>query len=121
MRLKEITPPQQRLLRELSRRISNRLEMEFSDLPGTDGRDIGVKLLERGREVLMTVPGGLLVRATGDPVAREAVRVRIKARRDRMLFCPPPTPLPRRIAAAPDPASGRFGYGRRPGAARGRR
>lgn len=122
MRLKETTPQQQRLLREVSRRISNRLETEFSDLPGADSPSIGIKLLESGHEVLMALPGALLVRATGDPVARETIRVRIKARRDRMLFRPPPAPLPRNIVASSDLVSGRFGgYGRRPGAGRGRR
>src|SRR5438094_580529 len=50
--------------------------------------------------------------------AREALRQRIKATRDRMLFRAPPPPLPKNIAAAGDPA---FFRSRGPGPGRGRR
>src|SRR5439155_378829 len=50
--------------------------------------------------------------------AREALRQRIKATRDRMLFRTPPPPLPKNIAAAGDPA---FFRSRGPGPGRGRR
>ncbi len=120
VRLKEIAVAQQRLLHELTGRISNRLESEFRDLPGADGPNIGIALHERGRKVVMEIPGGLLLQAAGDATVREALRVRIKARRDRMLFRPPPSPLPKRIASAPDPAAGRFGFGFGGGQNRGR-
>ena len=121
VRLKEIAAAQQRLLSELSGRISNRLESEFRDLPGADGPNIGVALRERGRSVVMEIPGGLFLEAGGDQAVREAIRVRIKARRDRMLFRPPPGPLPKHVASAPDPASARFGFGFGGGRGRGRR
>jgi hypothetical protein len=121
VRLKDITPLQQRLLRDLSARISGGLESEFSELPGPDGPNVGVMLRERRREVLMEIPAALLAQAAEDPSAKEAIRVRIKARRDRMLFQPPPSPLPKRIATAPV-AGSPFGFGSgRGGGPRGRR
>jgi hypothetical protein len=77
------------LLEELTRQISNRLEAMFTELPGADGPSIGVELRERGRTVV------------------------IKGRRDRMLFRPPPVPLPKRIESVSDPGGSRFGRGRR--------
>lgn len=119
MRLREIGAPQHRLLKELSGQISNRLEVEFRELPDGDGPSIGVELQERGHRVVMELPVALLLRAEADQSAREAIRVRIKSRRDRMLFRPPPEPLPKRIAALADPGGFRFGPGRGP--SRGRR
>jgi len=52
-----------------------------------------------------------LLQAVGDLGARESLRIRIKAARDRMMFRPPPVPLPRHIEAALDPASSRFRFG----------
>lgn len=111
MRLKEVLGPQKRLLQELTGRISNRLETEFADAPGEDGPNVGIALHERGRRGFMELPGALLEQAVGDPAARESVRVRIKSARDRMLFRPPPAPLPKHVVAAPDPAGSRFGFG----------
>ena len=65
MRLKEITSGQQRLLRELTARISNRLEAAFAELPDADGPNVGVTLHERNRSATMELPGLLLVRAGG--------------------------------------------------------
>lgn len=121
MRLKEITPSHNRLLRDLSSRISNGLESEFSELPGADGPNVGITLRERRRHVVMEVPAALLLQATEDASAREALRVRIKARRDRMLFTPPPSPLPKRIATTPAPGGLLTGFGRGGGGPRGRR
>lgn len=122
VRLRDIGDPQQRLLRELAGRISNRLDAEFTEPAGAESHNIGVTLRERGHSAVMEVPEALLLSADAEPVAREALRVRIKATRDRMLFRPPPTPLPKKITAAADPAAlrgGGFGFGRGPG--RGRR
>jgi hypothetical protein len=110
MRLREITPAHQRTLRELSARISKGLEAEFSELP-VEGPNVGVRLQERGKKATMEIPALLLQQAEDDATARESIRVRIKATRDRMLFRPPPTPLPKKIASAPDPSSTRFGMG----------
>jgi hypothetical protein len=110
MRLREITPAHQRTLRELSSRISKGLEAEFAELP-VEGPNVGVRLQERGKKATMELPGLLLQQAEDDATARETVRVRIKATRDRMLFRAPPMPLPKKIAAAPDPSSTRFGMG----------
>jgi hypothetical protein len=110
MRLREITPAHQRTLRELSARISKGLEAEFSELP-VEGPNVGVRLQERGKKATMEIPGLLLQQAEDDAAARETIRVRIKATRDRMLFRPPPMPLPKKITAAPDPSSTRFGMG----------
>ena len=119
MRLKDITAAHQRLLRDLTTRISNGLESEFSELPGADGPNVGITLRERRRHVVMEVPGSLLAQAEDDLSAREALRVRIKTRRDRMLFQAPPRPLPKKIASTVMP--GGFGFGRDGGGPRGRR
>src|SRR5205809_856291 len=66
----------------------------------------------------LEVPAALLRRADAEADAREALRQRIKATRDRMLFRAPPPPLPKNIAAAGDPA---FFRSRGPGPGRGRR
>src|SRR5205814_471930 len=50
-------------------------------------------------------PAVLLLRADAEADAREALRQRIKATRDRMLFRAPPPPLPKNIAAAGTPRS----------------
>jgi len=119
--VREIAATHRQLLEQLAGQISNRLECGFTDLQGADGATVGVELRERGRTVVMELPVALLVSAVSDAVAREAVRVRIKARRDRMLFRPPPVPLPKRITSVADPAGSRFGFGRGPGPGRGRR
>ena len=85
MRLKDVGESHRGLLRDLTGRISNDLEAEFSELPDADGPSVGVILRERRREVLMEIPVALLTEAIRDLTAREAVRVRIKTRRDRML------------------------------------
>ena len=121
VRLREIREPQHRLLRELTGRISNRLEAEFTEIGAGDGPSTGVTLRERGQSAVMELPDGLLMRAENEPVAREELRVRLKSTRDRMLFRPPPAPLPKNIAAAADPAALRGGFGRGPGPGRGRR
>ena len=121
MRVKDVTPSHQHLLRDLTGRISSGLESEFSDLPGEDGPNVGVILRERRRQVVMEIPAALLAQAADDVTAREAIRVRIKARRDRMLFQAPPSPLPKHIATAPAPGSMQFGFGRGGGGPRGRR
>jgi hypothetical protein len=61
----------------------------------------------------MELPEAMLARAGQDASVREAIRVRIKGRRDRMLFRPPPVPLPKRIESVSDPGGSRFGRGRR--------
>ena len=121
MRLKEITAAHQQLLRDLTSRISSGLESEFSELPGPDGPNVGITLRERRRHVVMEVPAVLLAQAADDLTARETLRVRIKTRRDRMLFQAPPSPLPKHIATAPAPGSMHFGFGRSGGGPRGRR
>lgn len=121
MRLKDVTASHQRLLRDLTSRISSGLEAEFHDLPGADGPNVGLILRERRRQVTIEIPAILLTEAVGDAAAREAIRVRIKARRDRMLFQAPPSPLPKHIASAPAPGGMHFGFGRGGSGPRGRR
>jgi hypothetical protein len=121
VRLRDITASQQRLLRDLTGRISTSLEAEFSNLAGDDGPNVGIILRERRRQIVIEIPAALLMEAADDLAAREAIRVRIKVRRDRMLFQAPPSPLPKRIAAAPMPGGMHFGYGRGGSGPRGRR
>lgn len=122
MRLKDIGERHQQLLRQLAARISNRLEAEFTEPPGADSPNIGIALLERGQRGTLEIPQELLARAQAEPAALETIRVRIKATRDRMLFKPPPRPLPKNITPAADPGFGRTGFGRGGGGpGRGRR
>ena len=125
MRLHDVTASHQRLLRDLTKQISTGLEATFSEVPGADGRNvgIGVVLREGHRQVVMELPEALLVQALDDVSAREAIRIRIKGRRDRMLFKAPPKPLPKHIAPASAPGGMNFGFGfgRGGGPPRGRR
>jgi hypothetical protein len=120
LRLKDIADSHRRLLRELIRRISKRLEAEFTNLPGADGPNVGIELREGNRKIVMELPAALLLRADGEMTAREAMRVRIKARRDRMLFRREPLSLSKRIEAGAYPPPGRssFGSGQRYGSNR---
>jgi hypothetical protein len=62
----------------------------------------------------LDVPYAMLEQAEADPTARDALRVRIKAARDRMLFRPPPARPRTDIAPLGDPAvwnRGNFGRG----------
>jgi len=121
VRLKDITASHQRLLRDLTNRISSGLETEFSELADADGPNVGIVLRERRRQVVMEIPAALLMQAAGDATVREAIRVRIKGRRDRMLFQAPPSPLPKHIATTPAPGPMHLGFGRGGGGPRGRR
>ena len=120
MRQRELGEAEHRLLRELAGRISNRLEATFSERPGSDGTTVLIELSERGKTATMEMQTALLGRAQEDPASKEEMRVRIKSTRDRMLFRPPPRPLPKNITSAADPALlSRGGFGRQSG--RGRR
>jgi hypothetical protein len=122
VRLRDIGERQQQVLRQLAGRISNRLELEITEGAAGEGPNVGLSLQERGQRAMMEVPHALLLRAPAEPAALEALRVRIKATRDRMLFRPPPRPLPKNITPAADPGFGRGGFGRGGGGpGRGRR
>jgi len=95
----------------LAHRISNRLDAEFTEVPGGDGQRLCIALRERGKASAVELSMVQLRSAVGDLGAREALRVRLKAARDRMLFRPPPVRLPRHVEAALDPASSRFRSG----------
>jgi hypothetical protein len=121
VRLKDIADSHRRLLRELTRRISKRLEAEFTSLPCADGPNIGIQLREGHRKVVMELPAAVLLRAEGDMTVQEAIRVRIKARRDRMLFRREPISLREHTGAGRRPPSGGVSFGSRQGYGRGRR
>lgn len=121
MRLRDVTTAQRALLAAVSQRISRRLEATFTDPADLDGAYAAIHLRERGRRLVMEVPETLLIEATSDTVARESFRVRVKARRDRMLFREPPARLPKSIEPAQDPAFFRGGAGPRRVPPRGRR
>jgi hypothetical protein len=120
VRQRALGEAEHQLLYQLAGRISNRLEATFSERATRDDATVGVELAERGKKVAMEISSTLLARAHEEPAAREELRVRLKARRDRMLFKPPPRPLPKNIASAADPALlNRGSFGRPQG--RGRR
>jgi hypothetical protein len=103
------------LLASLASGISARLEAHFVELPDRGDAHIGVALREGSRTVVIELPVALLVQAVGDAGGRELLRTRMKARRDRMMFQPPPAPLPKNIAPLfnSGPARGGFRGGRR--------
>ena len=120
VRFDAITVAQQRLLIELTGRISTRLATEFEKRTGPEGPNVGVTLAERGKRSRLEIPCTLLEEAESDLMARDALRVRIKAARDRMLFRPPPARPRADIAPLGDPAVWHRGtFGR--GGGRGRR
>jgi hypothetical protein len=110
--LKDVTASRRsRIPQGLTSRISMGLETEFSQLPNPAGPNVGIILRERRRHVTREVPGALLTEAVHAATAREAIRVRIKGHRGRMLFQARPTPLSKHIARAPA-RGGMFGFGR---------
>jgi len=96
--LGDTTPQHRHLLAEVASRISTRLEATFCPAGDPDGANVGVELRERNASVVVEIPLTMLNLALGAPAAREALRVRLKARRDRMLFRPPPASLPKHVA-----------------------
>jgi len=96
-----------------------RLETAFRDGADIEGPNLGVMLVERGRKVVIEVPFAMLHDASRDIGAREAFRVRLKGRRDRMLFTAPPAPLAKNIV--PLSAYGGGGRDTRRFGGRGRR
>ncbi len=117
MRASQATAAQRGLLGELTRAISDRLEAEFVDPVDLGGPNVGIVLTERGKSVAIEVPSAMLELATDERGGREALRVRLKGRRDRMLFRAPPSPGPRNVVATMDPSFRRNG----PFSPRGRR
>ena len=120
MPLDTTTAAQRRLLAELSGRISTRLEAEFEKRSRPESLNIGVTLQERGKSGRLDIPYAMLQEAEADLTARDALRVRIKSARDRMLFRPPPSRPRADIAPLADPGMRNHGGFRRNGG-RGRR
>jgi hypothetical protein len=90
VRLDAITAAQHRLLAELTGRISTRLAAACEKRIRPESLNVGVTLQERGTHGRLDIPPALLQGAESDRTARDALRVRIKAPRDRMLFRPLP-------------------------------
>jgi hypothetical protein len=120
VRLDTITAAQRRMLAALTGRISNRLVAEFEKLSRPDSPNVGVTLKERGKSGRLEIPYALLQEAELDLAARDGLRVRIKAARDRMLFRPPPSRPQMHIEPLGDPAIWNRGSFAR-GGGRGRR
>ena len=113
MRFDAITAAQHRLLIELTGRISTGLATEFEKGSGPEGPNVGVTLAERGKSGRVEVPYAPLQEVESDLIARDALGVRIKPARDRMLFRPPSRPRTD-IAPPGDPAvwnRANFGWG----------
>ncbi len=121
MRLRDVTTAQRTLLAAVSTRISRRLEATFAEPAEIDGPNAAIHLRERGRRLVVEIPETMLIEATVDTAAREAFRVRLKARRDRMLFREPGPSLPKKIEPAHEPGLGRGGAGPGRFSPRGRR
>jgi hypothetical protein len=116
MGLRDVSQTHHRLLASLASGISGRLEAHFVELPDGGDARIGVALREGSRSVVIELPVAMLTQALEDPAGREALRTRMKARRDRMMFKTPPPPLPKRIEplmGVAGPPRGGFRGGRR--------
>ena len=116
MRRDAITAAQRRPLAALPGRISPRLAAELEKRIRPESLNVGVTLQERGTHGRLEIPCALLQEAELDRTARDALRVRIKATRDRMPFRPPPARPRADIAPLSDPAMwnrGNFGPGGR--------
>jgi hypothetical protein len=107
--LSEIALAHRRLLAELASQISNRLEADFVLLPNGNGDHLGVALHEGDRKVVIEIPIALLIGAMETPSGREALRTRIKARRDRLMFRVAPRALPKKISPMFSPGPPRAG------------
>jgi hypothetical protein len=107
VRVRELTSAHRQLLTDVSGRISMRLEASFRDGEDAAAPNVEVMLVERGRSVVIEVPFAMLDDASRNPIAREAFRVRLKGRRDRMLFTAPPAPLPKKITPLSSYGAGR--------------
>jgi hypothetical protein len=103
VRVRDTTTAQRALLAAVSNGISRRLEAAFTDPAEPDGPNAAIDLRERGRHMVMEIPETLVIEATSVVAARESFRVRVKGRRDRMLFREPPARLPKRIERAEEP------------------
>ena len=116
VRLRELSEGHRRLLADLASRISTRLDASFVELSNDDDDRIGVSLREGDRSVVVELSLGLLAQAMTDSTSRETLRIRLKARRDRMMFRTPPRRLPKFIpplmGSGPPPGGG-WGRGRR--------
>lgn len=121
MRLQDVTAGQRALLAAVTRQISRRLEAGFTDPADLDGPTVAIHLRERGRRLVIEIPETLLIGATTDAVVRESFRVRVKARRDLMLFRVPPPALPKNIEPAQQPGYFHSPSAPRSSARRGRR
>ena len=120
MHLDAIAAAQRRLRAELTGRISTWLAAACEKQLRPESLNVGVTLQERGKHGRLDIPHALLQEAESDRTARDALRVRIKAARDRMLFRPPPARPRADIAPPSDPAMwNRGNFGR--GGGRGRR
>lgn len=120
MRLDTITASQRRMLAEVTGRISTLLAAEFEQGTRPESLNVGVTIRERGKSGRLDVPYGLLQDAEENLAAREALRVRIKTVRDRMMFRLPPSRPRADITPLGDPGGrSRGGFVR--GGGRGRR
>lgn len=108
------------MLAEVTGRISTLLAAEFEQGSRTETANVGVKLQERGKSGRLDIPYTLLQEAEENLAAREALRVRIKSVRDRMMFRLPPSRPRADITPLGDPGGwNRGGFAR--GGGRGRR
>jgi hypothetical protein len=115
VRANEIAMSERRMLAELARGISDRLEAEFVPVPNAGDDRVGIALREGDRNVVIELPLATIAQAAADPIGREMLRTRIKGRRDRMMFRVPPRALPKNIAPlfSPGPPRNGFRGGRR--------
>ena len=110
MPVNDISAPQRRMLNEIARGISDRLEADFVAVPGSVDAHVGIALHEGARSIVIEVPLAIVAQATADPIGREILRTRIKGRRDRMMFRVPARALPKNIPPLFSPGPPRAGY-----------
>ncbi len=108
-----------RIIHDLARSIDRRLGVEVRDVPGQERLQVSLSHGARQGRIELAIPAVLA--SSGDAVARNELRLRIKRASDTLLFRPMPD---HRLAVKPLPPPGGQGAprgGRGPGGPRGRR
>jgi hypothetical protein len=90
-----------RIIHDLARMIDRKLEVEVRDVPGQER--LQVSLTQAGRHGHIELGIGTVLASTGDAVARNELRLRIKRAADTLRFRPMPD---HRLVVKPLPPPG---------------
>lgn len=96
-----------RIIHELARSIDRRLGVEVRDVPGQERLQVSLTHGAKHGHIELAIPAVLA--STGDTVARNELRLKIKRASDSLLFRPMPD---HRLSVKPIPPPGGQGMGR---------